>query len=49
MYFSVVSFRVTFCVCGLPAAGYRIIFPLASSVCSLVGEVGPRACVGFVL
>ena len=48
-YFSVISFCLTFCVCGLHFSGCRIIAPLAASVCSLVGEAGPGACAGFLV
>ena len=36
---------LTYCV----YAGYRIIVPLASVVCLVVAEVGPGACVGFLV
>ena len=48
-YFSIVSFCLTFCVCDLLSAGCRIIVPLASGVCSLLGKVYPGACVGFLM
>ena len=32
-FFSVVSFCITFCVCGLLSRSCRIIVPLASGVC----------------
>ena len=48
-YFSVISFCLTFCVHGLLSTVCRIIVPLASGVCPLVGEVGPGACAGFLL
>ena len=48
-YFSVVSFCLTFCVCGLLSAGCRIIVPLASGVCLRVDEFGPGACAGFLV
>ena len=47
-YFSVISFCLTYCVYGLLSAGCRVIVPLDSDVCPLVGEVGPEACVGFL-
>ena len=49
IYFSVISFSLTFCVCGLLSTGCRIAVPLVSGVGSLVGEVGPGACVGFLV
>ena len=49
MYFSAVSFFLTFCVCGLLFAGCRAVAPPASGVCSLVGVFGPGACVGFLM
>ena len=33
----------------LLSIGYRIVIPLTSGVCSLVGEFGPGACAGFVV
>ena len=48
-YFSLVSFCLIFCVCGLCSAGYRIIVTLASCVCPLVGEFGSGVCVGFLV
>lgn len=48
IYFSVVSFCLSFCVCGL-SAGWRLIAPLPSGVCPLVGEVGPGPCAGFLM
>lgn len=41
-------FCLTFCICGLFSAGYRIVV-LASGVCSLVGEFGPGACSDFLV
>ena len=37
------------CVYGLLSASYTVVVFLASVVCPLVFEVGPRACVGFLL
>ena len=37
-YFSVVSFCLTFCVCGL-SLGCKILVPLTSGVCPLVGKL----------
>lgn len=48
-YFPAISFFLTFCVCGLHSSGYRSVAPLASSICPLVGEVGPEACAGFLV
>ena len=48
-YISVISFCLMYCVCGLLSVGYSVVVPLASVVCSLVGEVGPGACVGFLV
>ena len=48
MYFSVVSFFLTFCICDLLSAGCRVIVPLASVFWSLVDEVGPGSFVGFL-
>ena len=48
-YFSSVSFCLTFCVCGLHFSGYRFVASLASDVCLLVCEVGPGACMGFLV
>lgn len=39
-YFSAVLFCLGFCVCVLHFSGCRVIIPLASSVCYLVGVVG---------
>ena len=47
--FSVISFHLTYCVCGLLSTGCRIIVPLASGVCPLVGEVGPGPSAGFLV
>ena len=49
IYFSTISFCLTFFVCGLLSAVYRIIVPLASGVCPMVGEAGPGACAGFLV
>ena len=49
IYFSVITFCITFCVCGLLSTGCRIVFPLACGVCPLVGEVGPGTCAGFLV
>ena len=38
-------FCPTFCVCGLPSTGCRILAPLTSGTCPLVGRVG---CVSLV-
>ena len=40
MYFSVISFCLTFCICGLCSACCRIVVPLASGVCHMVGGSG---------
>ena len=48
-YFSVDSFCLTYCVYGLLSTGCRIVVPLASGVCPLVGEVRPGACAGFLV
>ena len=48
-YFSVVSFCLTYCVCGLLFAGCSVIVSLACGVCPLVGDVGPGACVAFLV
>ena len=37
--------RFPLCVCGLLSTGCRIVVPLASGVCPLVGEVGLEAYV----
>lgn len=34
---------------GFCSADIRIVVPLAYSFCSLVGEVGPAACTGFLV
>ena len=44
MYFSAISFCLTFSVCGLHSTGCGIVVPRASVVCLLVGEVGLGAC-----
>ena len=49
MYFSAISFCLTFSVCGLHSAGCRIVVPLVSVVCPLMGEVGLGACVGCLV
>ena len=43
----VLSFCLIFCVC-IPT-GCRIVVPLASGICPLVGEAGPRGCLGFLV
>ena len=48
-YFSVVLFCLTFCIFVLHSTGYRIIVPLASCVCPLVGEFGLGACSCFLV
>ena len=48
-YFSANSFCLTFYVCGLLSSAYRIITPLASDVCPLVGEVDPGVCAGLLV
>ena len=48
-YFSTTSFCLTFCVCGLLSANWRIIGTLASGVCLLVGEIGSEACADFLV
>ena len=48
-YFFVISFCLTFYVCGPLSTGWRIVVPLASGSCTLVGEVAPGACVGFLV
>ena len=48
-YFSIISLCLNFCVCGLLSTGCSTVVPLASSVCPLVGVVGPGACAGFLL
>ena len=47
--FSDISYCLTFCVLGLWSTSCRIAVLLASGVCSLVGEVVPRTCVGFLV
>ena len=49
IYFSSISFCLTFCVCVLFSAGCRIVAPLASGVFALVGEFSPWACAGFLV
>lgn len=39
-YFAVVSFSLTFYVYAFLSTGYRIIVPLASCACPLVGGIG---------
>lgn len=48
-HFSAVSLCLTFCVCGLQSEGCRIVVPLASSDCPMVGEVGPMTSSGFLV
>ena len=43
-YFSAILFCLGFCVCVLHFSGCRVIIPLASSVCCLVGVVGLGDC-----
>ena len=47
-YFSVISFCITSCVCGLLSTGFSIVFPLASGIFPLVDEICLRAWVGFL-
>ena len=47
--FSVVSFCLTYCVYGLFSTSCRLDIPLASVVSTMVGEVGPAVCVGFLV
>ena len=44
-FFSARSFCLLFCVCGLFSVGWRIIAPVASGFCHLVGKFGPEPCV----
>ena len=48
-YFSVISFCLSYCFCGLLFTGGRVVVPFASVVCFLVGEIGPEACVSFLV
>ena len=43
-YFSAILFCLASCVCVLHFSGCRVIIPLASSVCHLVGVVGLGNC-----
>ena len=43
------SFCITFCIGGFHSTGCRIVAPLASGVCPLVSEVGPKSCAGFLV
>ena len=38
-----------FRICGHISAGYRVVAPLASGVCHLVGEVDLGAVAGFLM
>ena len=49
VYFSVISFCLTYCVYGLLSAGCRVIIPLVSVDCPLPSEVGPEACAGLLV
>ena len=49
IHFSVLSFCLTYHACGLFYTGCRILVSLATSVCPLVGEVGPRAYASFLV
>ena len=40
---------LNFGVCGLLSMGCSIIIPLSSDVCSLLGEIDPGVCVGFLV
>ena len=46
VYFSVVSFCLTFCVHGLLFENCGIVVPLAYGVCLFKGEVGPGTSAG---
>ena len=48
-HFSVLSFCLTYHVCGLFSTGCRILVYLATSICPLVGEVGPGAYTSFLV
>ena len=48
-YFSVISFHLTYCICGFLFVGHGVIVPLASYVWPLVGVIDPGACVGFLM
>ena len=48
-YFSAISFSLTLRFCGLLFAGCRVVVPLASGFCPLVGEVCPGAYAGFLV
>ena len=48
-HFSVISFCLTFCVCGLLYTSSRIVVPLIFSVCPLEGEGDSSACIVFLL
>ena len=47
--FPAVSFGLAFCVCGLLSTSCRVVAPLPSGVCPLVGGVEPGACIGFLV
>ena len=47
-YFSAISFYLTFCVSSL-STGCKIIVSIASGVCHLVCNDGPRACAIFLV
>ena len=49
VYFSVISFCLTNCVYGLLSTGCRVVVPLVSVDCPLVGDVGPGACACFLV
>ena len=48
-YFYAVSFFLAFCIFGFLSAGCRILIPLVSGVCPLVGEDDPGAWAGFLV
>jgi len=48
-YFSVISFCLSYCFYGLLFTGGRVLFPFASVVSPLVGEIGPGACGSFLV
>ena len=47
-YFTTISLCLSFCICGLFSAGWRIIAPLSSGLCLPVSETAHRACRDFL-
>ena len=48
-YFSVILFFLSYYVCDIVLAGCRVLVPLASGVCPLLGYIGLGAYEGFLI